>query len=53
MTTNDANAEILWVQDVTRDIYTEQSAENREMSKIEAMCDMAQLFLDLTIAFHF
>ena len=40
MINNDANAEIPWLQDLSRDIFIKLSVENREMSKIGTMFDV-------------
>ena len=40
MINNDANAEMPWLRDLSRDSFTKLSVENREMSKIETMLDV-------------
>ena len=41
MTNIDVNAERPWLQDHPRDIFTTLSVENREISKIETIFDVA------------
>ena len=43
MTNNDANAQMPWLQDLPRDIFSKLSLENREMSEIRAMIDVEKL----------
>ena len=40
MTNYDTKAEMSWLQDLPRDIFTKLSVENRQMSKIGTMCDV-------------
>ena len=40
MANNDANAEMSWLQDLPRSIFSKLSMENREMSNIGTMIDV-------------